>query len=113
MKIATYNVNSIRKRLPIVLAWLEQHRPDVMCLQETKVQDEAFPLLDLTALGYHVTLRGHTGYNGVATLSLRPPDSVLHGFFDECADQEDDRLLLTVIDGLPILNTYVPQGHKV
>src|SRR5262249_11061003 len=66
-----------------------------------------------TATGYQVTFRGHRGYNGVATLSLRQPDSILHGFFDEESDSEDDRLLLTVIDGLPIVNTYIPQGQKV
>jgi len=112
MKIATYNVNSIRMRLPIVLNWLEQHRPDVMCLQETKVPDDGFPLLDLRAAGYHVTFRGHKGYNGVATLSLAEPETVVHGFC-EGPDAEDDRILLTVIGGLPVLNTYVPQGSKI
>jgi len=112
MKIATYNVNSIRRRLPIVLDWLDHHKPDVMCLQETKVPDDQFPLLELRAAGYHVTYRGHKGYNGVATLSLKEPESVLHGL-TEGPDVEDDRILLTVIDGLPVLNTYVPQGHKV
>jgi exodeoxyribonuclease-3 len=112
MKIATYNVNSIRKRLPIVLAWLDRHHPDIVCLQETKVRDDEFPLLDLRAAGYHVTFRGRTGFNGVATLSLREPEVVMHGFF-EGVDEEDDRVLLTVIGGLPVVNTYVPQGRKV
>ena len=112
MKIATYNVNSIRRRLPLVLEWLDRHHPDVLCLQETKVQDDEFPLLDLRAAGYHVTLRGRKSYNGVATLSLQPPDSVQHGLV-EGPDSEDDRILLTVIAGLPIVNTYVPQGQKV
>src|SRR5437762_12277646 len=79
MKIATYNVNSIRRRLPIVLDWLAQHQPDVLCLQETKVQDLAFPLLELRAAGYHVTFRGRKAYNGVATLTRREPEFVLHG----------------------------------
>jgi exodeoxyribonuclease-3 len=112
MKIATYNVNSIRRRLPIVLEWLDRHRPDVLCLQETKVKDSDFPLLELRAAGYHVTHRGHTGYNGVATLSLQEPESVLHGLC-EGPDPEDDRILMTVINGIPIVNTYVPQGHKI
>ena len=74
MKIATWNVNSIRKRLPLLLDWLAQNSPDVLCLQETKVQDEAFPLEALQSAGYHVTFRGRKGYNGVATLTLRRPE---------------------------------------
>ena len=69
MKIATYNVNSIRQRLPIVLDWISEHRPDVMCLQETKVQDQDFPAEAIEKAGYHATFRGMKGYNGVATLS--------------------------------------------
>ena len=69
MKIATFNVNSLRKRLPIVLQWLEHHQPDVLCLQETKVQDSEFPLAGLAASGYEVTFRGMKSYNGVAVLS--------------------------------------------
>jgi len=112
MKIATYNVNSIRKRLPIVLDWLDQHQPDVLCLQETKVEDQAFPLLELHAAGYHVTFRGRKAYNGVATLTRREPDSVLHGL-EEGPDIEDDRILQTVVARVPIINTYVPQGYKI
>jgi exodeoxyribonuclease-3 len=112
MKIATWNVNSIRKRLPLLLAWLAKHEPDVLCLQETKVQDEDFPLEPIRALGYHVTFRGRKAYNGVATLSRSAPERVLHGFRPD-RDEEDDRVLLTVVRGIPVLNTYVPQGWKV
>src|SRR3954454_13599136 len=112
MKIATYNVNSIRRRLPIVLDWLAQHQPDVLCLQETKVQDTEFPLLELHAAGYHVTFRGRKAYNGVATLTRGEPESVLYGL-EEGPDVEDDRILQTVVAGVPIINSYVPQGHKV
>jgi exodeoxyribonuclease-3 len=112
MKIATWNVNSIRKRLPLLLDWLAQNSPDVLCLQETKVQDEAFPLEALRSAGYHVTFRGRKGYNGVATLTLRPPEYVLHGLH-EGPDNEDDRILQTVVEGIPIINTYVPQGYKI
>ncbi len=112
MKIATWNVNSLRKRLPLVMDWLEQNQPDVLCLQETKVKDQDFPLMLLQSSGYHVTFRGRTGFNGVATLSRTPPGHVLHGF-DEDADSEDDRILQTVINGIPIINTYVPQGYRV
>jgi exodeoxyribonuclease-3 len=112
VKIATYNVNSIRRRMPIVLEWLERHNPDVMCLQETKVEDVAFPLLELRAAGYHVTFRGRKSYNGVATLTRVEPDSILHGL-EEGPDSEDDRILMTVVRGVPIVNSYVPQGQKV
>ncbi|MGE5648092.1 MAG: exodeoxyribonuclease III [Acidobacteriota bacterium] len=112
MKIATWNVNSIRKRAPLVVDWLGRNRPDALCLQETKVEDACFPLDALQSTGYHVTFRGRKGYNGVATLTLEPPESVLHGLH-EGPDSEDDRVLLTVVQGIPILNTYVPQGFKI
>lgn len=112
MKIATYNVNSIRRRLPLALEWLSLHRPDVMCLQETKVQDQDFPVEPFRSLGYHVAFRGMKGYNGVATLSLQKPERVLYGLH-EGPDNEDVRLLQTVIEGLPIINSYVPQGDSI
>ena len=112
MTIATFNVNSIRKRLPIVIRWLAKHQPDVLCLQETKVQDSEFPLADLQGAGYHVTFRGMKGFNGVATLSKVKPERVMHGF-EEGPDSEDFRILQTIINGIPIINTYVPQGHAV
>ena len=112
MKVATWNVNSIRRRLPLLLDWLAQHNPDAMCLQETKVQDEDFPAAALHAAGYHVTFRGRKSYNGVATLTRTAPEYVLHGFY-EGRDEEDDRVLQTVVGGIPILNTYVPQGFKI
>ncbi len=112
MKIATYNVNSIRRRMPIVLDWLKEHQPDVMCLQETKVADEEFPAAVLQEAGYHVSFRGMKGYNGVATLSREKPEYVMHGLH-EGPDNEDARILQTVIQGVAIINTYVPQGYKV
>lgn len=112
MKIASYNVNSIRRRLPLVLEWLSLHRPDVMCLQETKVQDQDFPVEAFGSLGYHANFRGMKGYNGVATLSLQKPERVLYGLH-EGPDNEDARLLQTVIEGIPIINSYVPQGYSI
>jgi exodeoxyribonuclease-3 len=112
VKIATYNVNSIRRRLPLVMAWLEAHQPDVMCLQETKVQDHEFPAEELRQAGYHSTFRGMKGYNGVATLTRQPPEHVIHGLHAE-ADNEDVRILQTVVDGIPIINSYVPQGNSI
>ena len=112
MKVATFNVNSIRRRLPIVLAWMEQHRPDVMCLQETKVQDQDFPAKEFREAGYHAAFRGMKGYNGVATLTKEKPERVVHGLHEN-ADNEDVRIVQTVIGGIPIVNTYVPQGYQV
>ena len=71
MKIATWNINSVRRRLPLVLDWLAAHRPDVLCLQETKCQDSEFPADAFREAGYHATFRGMKGYNGVATLTRR------------------------------------------
>ncbi len=71
MKIASYNVNSIRRRLPLVLDWIAAYKPDVMCLQETKVQDQDFPEGAFRDAGYHATFRGMKGFNGVARRSAR------------------------------------------
>lgn len=112
MKIATWNVNSIRRRMPAIVAWLEQHQPDVLCMQETKVQDSDFPAAAFRHLGYEPTFRGMKSYNGVATLSRIAPEFVRHGFCDG-PDSEDVRMLHTVIHGIQILNTYVPQGYSI
>ena len=112
MKLATWNVNSIRKRMPLLLDWLERHQPDVMCLQETKVEDSLFPTLALQAAGYHSTFRGAKGYNGVATLTRAEPDSAFYGFC-EGPDSEDVRALEVCVAGVRVLNTYVPQGHRI
>jgi exodeoxyribonuclease-3 len=112
MKLATWNVNSIRRRLPMLLDWLARHQPDVICLQETKVQDSEFPADALRAAGYHSRFRGGKAYNGVATLTTREPESVLYGF-KEGPDSEDVRVLQVVVNGLPVVNTYVPQGFRV
>ncbi|MBM4123890.1 MAG: exodeoxyribonuclease III [Nitrospira sp.] len=112
MKIATFNVNSLRKRLPLVLDWLEKHKPDVLCLQETKVQDADFPALALASSGYHITFRGMKGYNGVAVLSLTPPEAVFYGL-DDGGEPDEFRLIRAVIQGIPIVNTYIPQGFEI
>lgn len=112
VKIATYNVNSLRKRLPIVLDWLQRHQPDVMCLQETKVQDQDFPTGALADAGYHATFRGMKSFNGIATLTRQAPERIVHGLH-EGPDSEDTRILLTVVNGIPIVNSYVPQGQNV
>src|SRR6202171_5154443 len=112
MKIASYNVNSIRRRLPLVLDWVSTHKPDVMCLQETKVQDQDFPADAFRDAGYHATFRGMKGYNGVATLTRQKPERILHGLH-EGPENEDVRILQTVVEGIPIINSYVPQGYSI
>jgi exodeoxyribonuclease III len=112
MKIATYNVNSLRRRLPVVLDWLDQHKPDVMCLQETKVQDSEFPVEAIASAGYHAAFRGMKSYNGVATLTREMPEKVIHGLDNEPAN-EDVRILQVLVHGIPIVNTYVPQGYSI
>jgi exodeoxyribonuclease-3 len=95
-----------------VLDWLRENQPDILCLQETKVRDRDFPVEDFRALGYYSTFRGMKGYNGVATLTRNVPQRVLHGLHDG-PDNEDVRLLLTVVDGISVVNSYVPQGHSI
>ena len=72
MKIVTWNVNSIKVRLPQVIDWLKTNQPDVLCLQETKLQDENFPLAEIAAAGYQASYAGQKTYNGVAVISKRP-----------------------------------------
>lgn len=112
MKIATFNANSLRARLEVVLGWLDRHQPDVLCVQETKVQDPHFPLEAFAESGYRVAFKGMKAYNGVATFSREKPDQVLYGLRDE-EEPDEPRLLHTVIGGIPILNTYIPQGYLI
>jgi exodeoxyribonuclease-3 len=110
--IATFNVNSIRARMHILLPWLEKTSPDIVCLQETKVQDHEFPVTPFQDAGYHVTFKGQKSYNGVAILSKSEPSSVTHGF-DDGGPADESRLLVVGIDGITVVNTYVPQGRDV
>ena len=114
MKIATWNVNSIKARLEPALAWLKDAKPDVVCLQEIKTVDETFPQQAFEALGYNCAVHGQKSYNGVALLSLRPMEDVtprLHG------DEADDhaRYLEAVITGdhgtVRVASIYAPNGN--
>ena len=113
MKIATYNVNSIRIRLDTIISWLDKYKPDVLCIQETKCQDEVFPLLVLQSTGYQVHYRGMKSYNGVAILTREKPEAVFYGFDDNLPEIDDARLMRVVVQGIPVINTYVPNGYKV
>ena len=109
-RIATYNCNSIRSRLHVVIPWLQQHQPDCLCLQETKVADDKFPLAELSAAGYHAIFRGAKQYNGVAILSKVLPQAVHYGFTDG-GPADEDRLIAANLSGITVVNTYVPQGR--
>ena len=110
-KIATYNVNSIRSRLHIVIPWLRENKPDVLCMQETKVENRKFPESEFHRIGYHVIFSGSKGRNGVAIASLEEPENVKFGLDSEPRDE--DRLVKAEIAGITIVNTYVPQGYKI
>ncbi len=111
MKVATWNVNSLKVRLPQVLDWLQKHAPDVLCLQETKLEDAKFPEQDLRAAGYHAVYSGQKTYNGVAILSkLSATDaqSSIPGF-----DDPQKRVLAATINGARVICLYVPNGQSV
>lgn len=119
MKIATWNVNSIRTRLQQVVDWLKQNPVDVLCLQETKVVDADFPRSPFEQLGYHTYVSGQKSYNGVALLSSSPLTEVSTGFAPILIDSEVEaldtqkRLITGVIDGIRIVDVYVPNGAAV
>ncbi len=110
LKIATWNVNSIRIRLPLILSWLEEQQADIVCLQETKTEDHQFPEQELREAGYSCVYHGQKSYNGVAILSKYPFESVQYGFKSRY-DTENKRLLISCIEGINIINVYVPQGQ--
>ena len=111
MKLATWNVNSLKVRLPQVLEWAGKYRPDALCLQETKLQDERFPAADLQAAGYSSLFSGQKTYNGVCIVSLASPSETITeipGFEDP-----QKRVLAATIAGVRIINIYVPNGESV
>lgn len=112
MKIATFNCNSVRQRLPLILDWLADNEPDILALQETKVEDDKFPRFDFEEMGWQVAVHGQKSYNGVAFVTREPLARVMGGFGDP-AFPEDRRILTTEFKGLRIANTYVPNGTKV
>ncbi|MEJ5309600.1 MAG: exodeoxyribonuclease III [Anaerolineae bacterium] len=114
-KIATFNANSIRSRLDQILDWLAREQPDVLCVQETKVQDKDFPAQPIKDAGYHVIFRGQKAYAGVAIISKVPPEKVVAGFDDEAENgdgADEPRLLRAVYHGVTVINSYVPQGRE-
>ncbi len=110
MKVATWNVNSVRARLQRLARWLDRERPDALCLQELKVSDEAFPHEAITEAGYHAAVFGQKTYNGVAVLSRVAPQAVERGF---TGGGEEARLISARLPEARILSAYVPNGRAV
>ena len=112
MRVASWNVNSIRAREAPVLDWLRRTQPDVLCLQETKVVDDDFPTEELERLGYAVAMAGQRTYNGVAIVSRQPFRDVTVGLHDD-GPKSDRRLIAASIAGVRILSAYVPNGKSL
>lgn len=111
MKLATWNVNSLRARLPHVCDWLARAQPDVLCLQETKVTDADCPVASLREAGYHVLHAGQKSYNGVAILSRTPladTSTAAPGL-----DAEQKRYAAATVDGVRVISAYVPNGESI
>lgn len=112
MKIACWNINSLRKRQDRLSAWLESAKPDIVCLQETKCTDEQFPALALQAAGYHAAYHGEKSYNGVAILSKTAPCEVRASLCDEIVDRQA-RVIAATIDNVRVFSIYAPNGQAV
>jgi exodeoxyribonuclease-3 len=111
MRIASWNVNSLKVRLPQVLDWLEKHRPDALCLQELKLEDANFPTAALQAAGYSAAFSGQKTYNGVAILSRTPAAHVVSGIAG--FDDPQRRVISAEVDGVRLVCAYVPNGQSV
>lgn len=109
-KIATWNVNSVKARLPNVLEWLAEARPDVLLLQEIKCQDEGFPFLEFEAAGYRAAVHGQKSYNGVAILSPHPIADVVRGLPDLDGDDQS-RYIEATVQGYRVASIYLPNGN--
>jgi exodeoxyribonuclease-3 len=114
MRIATWNVNSIRQRLENMLAWLKERAPDIVCLQEIKCVDEAFPREAFESLGYNVAVHGQKAFNGVALLSKLPFDEVAPGLIGDKDDVQArflEAIVSTKTGALRVVSLYLPNGN--
>ena len=112
MLIATWNVNSILARLPHVMRWLDSVQPDVVCMQETKCTDDKFPTLLFQERGYQCQLFGQQSYNGVAILTRETCETRHRGYPDDEVTAQS-RLITTNVNGIDIVNVYIPNGQAV
>jgi len=113
VRIATWNVNSLKARMERVEAWIEECEPDVLCMQETKLADEAFPALAFQALGYESAHHGQGRWNGVAIVSRVGLDDVVAGFSDADEPDADARLIWATCGGVRVASVYVPNGRSL
>jgi len=114
MRIATWNVNSVKAHLDSVTTWLREAKPDVVCLQEIKCEDHAFPSAHFEELGYHAEVHGQKTYNGVALLSRLPMEDVQRGLPGDATDEQSRFIAATVIDGtnaVRVCGLYLPNGN--
>ena len=117
MKVISFNINGLRARLHQLQAVIDKHQPDVIGLQEIKVHDEAFPVADVEAMGYHVAFHGQKAHYGVAVLTKQAPIAIEKGFPTDTDESQKRMIIATVADkhGNPvkILNCYFPQGDNI
>lgn len=113
MRLATWNVNSLKARLERVEEWLAECEPDVVCMQETKLADTAFPSMAFSALGYESAHHGEGRWNGVAILSRVGLDDVVMGFADDDAPDPEARLITATCGGVRVMSTYIPNGRAL
>jgi exodeoxyribonuclease-3 len=111
MKIAAWNVNSLKVRLPQLLEWLAERQPDVLCLQETKLEDHNFPQQEVEAAGYQVVFCGQKTYNGVALLARETPTDVVFG--NPLFPDPQKRLIAATVGGVRVVCAYIPNGQAV
>ena len=112
MRVASWNINSLRKRQDRLFAWLEANKPDIVCLQETKCPDEQFPVLALQAAGYHSVYHGEKSYNGVAILSKNESRDVRPSLCDEVVDPQA-RVIAATVSNIQVFSVYAPNGRAV
>jgi len=113
MKLATYNLNGIRARLPRLIEWLEREQPDVACLQELKCADEALPIADVEAVGYNAVWHGQKGFNGVAILARGEAPALRRVGLPGDPDDSHSRYIEAEVDGTIIASIYLPNGNPV
>jgi len=111
MKLSTWNVNSLKVRLPQVLEWLAAYEPDAFCLQETKLEDANFPVAEIAAAGYQAAFSGQKTYNGVAILYRDKPDDISVGIAGY--DDPQKRVIAATIEGVRVISVYIPNGESV
>lgn len=113
MKIATFNINGIRARLPRLLEWLEKEQPDVACLQELKCADEALPVLDIEGAGYRAVWHGQKGFNGVAILAREQTPDLRRVGLPGDPDDSHSRYIEAEVGGVVVASIYLPNGNPI